>query len=76
MRGPVQRQVDLALAKTLKVSERFSGEFRWEMFNLLNQATFANPNAALPAAGFGTMGLITQTVGGPRTMQAAVRVRF
>ena len=55
---------------------QFGGEFRWEMFNLLNQATFANPNAVLPAAGFGTMGLITQTVGGPRTMQAAIRVKF
>lgn len=76
LRGPVQRQLDLAIAKNLRVTERFSGEFRWEMFNLMNQVTFANPNAALPAAGYGTMGLITSTIGGPRTMQAAIRVRF
>ena len=76
LRGPVQRQLDLAVAKSLRFTERFSGEFRWEMFNLMNQVTFANPNAALPAAGYGTMGLITSTVGGPRTMQGAIRLKF
>lgn len=76
LRGPVQRQVDVAFAKNNRISERFSAELRWEMFNLLNQATFANPNSTLPVSGVGNMGLITATIGGPRTMQAALRLRF
>ncbi len=76
LRGPVQRQVDLALTKALPFTERLSGELRWEIFNALNQATFANPAVTLPAAGFGTLGQITSTIGGPRTMQVAARIRF
>jgi hypothetical protein len=76
LRGPAQRQVDMALAKTTRMTERVSSEFRWEVFNLLNQATFSNPAAALPAAGYGTMGQITSTIGGPRTMQLALRLKW
>jgi len=76
LRGPAQRQVDIALAKTTRIGERLSSEFRWEVFNVLNQATFSNPAAGLPAAGFGTMGQITSTIGGPRTMQMALRARW
>ena len=74
--SPPQRQVDLALAKSTRINERWSTEFRWEVFNVLNQATFANPASALPAAGFGTMGQITSTIGGPRTMQMALRLKW
>lgn len=76
LRGPAQRQVDLALSKSTRFTENLSSEFRWEVFNMLNQATFANPAAALPAAGFGTMGQITSTIGGPRTMQLAIRLKW
>lgn len=76
LRGPAQRQTDLALAKSMRFTERMGGEFRFEMCNLFNQATFANPNGTLPAAGFGTMGQITSTIGGPRTMQVAYRLKF
>ena len=76
LRGPVQRQFDFALVKTIKFLERYSAEARWEAFNAFNQATFANPNSTLPAAGVGTAGAITSTIGGPRTMQVAMRLRF
>ncbi len=76
LRGPLQRQFDFAIAKTLEITERTGVEFRWELFNAFNQPTFANPNSTLPAAGFGTMGAITSTIGGPRTMQFATRIRF
>jgi hypothetical protein len=76
LRGPIQRQFDFAVAKRIAFTERLNTEFRWEVFNAFNQATFSNPNSALPAAGYGTMGAITSTIGGPRTMQLAARVRF
>lgn len=74
--GPSQQQFDFALAKNVRMTERVSTELRWEAFNAFNQPTFGNPNSTLPAAGYGTMGAITSTIGGPRTMQVAARVRF
>jgi hypothetical protein len=74
--GPAQKQFDFALAKSIRLRERLTGELRWEAFNAFNQPTFSNPNAALPTAGTGTMGAITSTIGGPRTMQVALRLKF
>lgn len=76
LRGPWQRQFDFALAKNTRFTERYTLETRWEVFNALNEPTFANPSSTLPAAGFGTMGTITSTIGGPRTMQVALRLKF
>ncbi len=77
LRGPWQRQFDFALTKNLPFRERLSGELRWEVFNAFNQATFSNPSVVtLPAAGYGNLGQITTTIGGPRTMQVAARIRF
>jgi hypothetical protein len=76
LRGPMQQQFDFALGKTTAVVEGFNVETRWEVFNAFNQTTFSNPAASLPAAGFGTMGQITSTIGGPRTMQVALRLKF
>ena len=77
LRGPSQRQLDLSLGKEMKFAERMTAEFRWEAFNVFNQATFGNPSSTtVAAAGLGTLGQITTTIGGPRTMQANIRVRF
>ena len=76
LRGPWQRQFDFALTKQTALTEDWNLELRWETFNTFNQPTFANPNSTLPAAGFGTLGAITSTIGGPRTMQVAARIRW
>ncbi len=77
LRGPWQRQFDFAFTKNINFQENLGAELRWELFNAFNQATFANPSVVtLPAAGFGNLGQITQTIGGPRTMQIALRIRF
>lgn len=77
LRGPAQRQLDLSLGKEIRFSERLRAELRWEAFNVLNQATFGNPaSTTVPASGLGTLGQINSTIGGPRTMQATVRVKF
>jgi hypothetical protein len=76
LRGPSQQQVDFALAKSMRFRDSYAAELRWEAFNAFNQPTFSNPNSTLPAAGVGTMGAITSTIGGPRTMQVALRLKF
>lgn len=76
LRGPSQKQFDFALVKNMRFTERWGGELRWEVFNVFNQATFSNPGSTLPAAGYANVGAITSTIGGPRTMQVAARVRF
>ncbi|HUS05665.1 MAG TPA: carboxypeptidase regulatory-like domain-containing protein [Bryobacteraceae bacterium] len=76
LRGPAQRQFDFAVAKSVKWREFYTLETRLEAFNAFNQATFANPNSTLPAAGVGTAGVITSTIGGPRTLQIGLRFRF
>jgi hypothetical protein len=76
LRGPRQTQFDVALGKMTKLSETVNLEFRWEMFNAFNTPIFANPNSTFPATGIGTVGQITSTVGGPRTMQASLKLAF
>jgi len=76
LRGPRQAEFDIALAKTTRLGERSSVEFRWELFNAFNTPVFGNPASTFGAAGPGSAGVISRTVGGPRTMQAALRLRF
>jgi len=70
------RNVDLRFRKDFPNIGRSSLGFTVDLFNAFNQATFTNPNSTLPAAGVGTMGAITSTIGGPRTMQVALRLKF
>jgi hypothetical protein len=41
--GPKFSQLDLTLARSFPIFERFSGQFRAEAFNLLNHPNFLNP---------------------------------
>ncbi len=54
--GPSFKQFDMIIAKRFKFTERMNFEFRTEIFNIFNQANFANPsttlNNALPALSF------------------------
>jgi hypothetical protein len=76
LRGPSQVQLDLTLARTLALTSRQRLEVRWEVYNALNTPVFANPASTFAANGYGTAGQITQTIGGPRTMQLAARFLF
>ena len=42
-RGPKYRNWDFSIAKTFRLSERLSVQFRGEFFNVLNHPNFANP---------------------------------
>ncbi len=89
-RGFGSAQTDLALRREFVITERVRTTFRAEAFNLFNQANFGAINtnlqtatAARPfgwatgtqAAQLGGMNPLYQ-VGGPRSMQLALRVQF
>lgn len=58
LKGPDFKQFDLVLNRRFKFNETTSLEFRTEIFNVFNQANFANPastlNVALPTLTFNT----------------------
>jgi len=63
LRGPTLTNVDVALAKTTALTERYKLEFRAEFFNVLNHAEFAQPTVADGTANIQspTFGEITNT---------------
>jgi hypothetical protein len=75
LRGPSQSQLDMTVGRSVQVSGTRL-EVRWEVYNALNTAVFANPASTFAANGTGSAGRITSTIGGPRTMQLAARFTF
>ncbi|HEX7174941.1 MAG TPA: hypothetical protein VF240_06640, partial [Pyrinomonadaceae bacterium] len=92
VRGFGFSQIDLALRREFRLSERARLQLRAEVFNLFNRPSFGDPVADLANPRFG---LSTQTlarslgaggangglsplyqVGGPRSIQLAVKVLF
>ena len=51
--GPGWSNVDLSLAKRIKVSERYKVELRMEAYNALNGMNWANPTLTVSASDFG-----------------------
>jgi hypothetical protein len=56
VRGPDQNNIDLSIAKTFKVAERHSFEFRAEFFNALNHVQYSTPGTTFGTASFGVIG--------------------
>lgn len=72
--GPGFNTTDASLLKSFRVTEVQSGEFRFEVFNIFNEARFAQPNATFGAS---TFGQITSTVGNDsRVVQMAFKYAF
>ena len=81
VRGPGDFNVDFSLIKNTKIGN-VGSELRLEVFNALNHPQFANPNAQLGNAAFGT---ISAMLASPscalcgtteRQMQLAVKLKF
>jgi hypothetical protein len=74
LQGPPIRTMDAAIAKNWYFHERYSFQFRWEMFNAFNTPSFSSPGNTV---GFGNFGQIT-SIGAipPRFMQAALKFAF
>jgi hypothetical protein len=49
--GPALAELDLSLAKTFQITERFGAQFRAEFFNVLNHTNFNTPNPVVFASG-------------------------
>ncbi len=81
--GPGFGSIDFSAVKHTRISEHVNSELRAEVFNIANQANFANPTASISSSSFG---VLTQTrngssapglgAGEPRNMQFAFKVSF
>jgi hypothetical protein len=74
LRGPSQKRFDFGLSRNIALAEHTSVEFRWDVFNLFNNASFALPNSDQQDAS--DFGQITNTVGGPRVMQFGLKLKL
>jgi Carboxypeptidase regulatory-like domain len=74
LRGPGQRNVDIALTKRTRLSEKAGLVFRWEVFNVFNWANFANPASDVSSPS--TFGRISAMSVNPRIMQFALKLEF
>ncbi len=82
IQGPPQQWGDAGIDKNWRIFQKYNLQFRWEMFNVFNHPSFANPNASnqISATGVnvgGVEGQITATGFEPaRVQQGAVKFTF
>jgi Carboxypeptidase regulatory-like domain/TonB-dependent Receptor Plug Domain len=74
LRGPDQQDFDVAIAKTIPLTERVGLIFRWEVFNLFNRSNFANPSNDVSSPS--TFGVIRALTVNPRIMQYSLKLQF
>ncbi len=75
LEGPGTNNVDISLAKSLKIpflGEAGAGQLRLEAFNLFNRTNFGNPVTGLTNSRFGQL----TSAGDPRILQFAVKIVF
>jgi hypothetical protein len=72
LNGPGLTNLDVLLAKTFALAERFRLQFRAESFNVSNTPAFANPAANINAAGAGRI----TSAGEPRRVQFGLKLLF
>jgi len=74
LRGPDQRNVDMAIIKRTRLGDKASLVFRWEFFNLFNHPNFANPASDVSTPS--TFGKITAMSVNSRIMQFGLKLEF
>ncbi len=79
--GPNLFQIDAALQKDTKISERMGLIFRVDVFNIANHPNLGSPNLNISSpATFGRISSLVNTTpvgtGGSRSFQLALRLRF
>ncbi len=86
-RGPFQKRLDSAVAKTFRISERFRLRYSAEFYNITNHPSFDVPNVSTSlysvSSGRVTVrtpssstGFISHTLGSPRFIQMSLRFQF
>jgi hypothetical protein len=71
--GPPMQTLDIALARTFRLTEKASFQFRGEAFNALNKVNMGTPNRFVNTPQFGT---ITMAMTPGREIQLSARVSF
>jgi Ca-activated chloride channel homolog len=74
--GPGLSNIDFALMKTTKLSEKVSLQFRAEFYNLFNHPNRARPNFTLENAGGFGAGDLGETDATPRRVRLALKLIF
>jgi len=80
--GPNFRDVDLAVVKNTKITERLNFQIRADAFDLFNHPNYGQPNRVLNSLGSTTFGFITSTrfptgdSGSSRQLQLAAKFQF
>lgn len=72
--GPGYKNLDFTVGKQFHITERQYFDFRLEMYNAFNHANFNTPARSL--TNLTSFGVITSTIGNPRTMQAGLKFFF
>jgi hypothetical protein len=79
-RGPGLFQIDTAIARSIRITERTSVSLRMEAFNVFNHPEFGNPNTNLSSPAFGQILAVSNTTpvgtGSARSVQFAARFAF
>jgi hypothetical protein len=84
-RGPKYNNVDLTVAKTWHMGERYSAELRTEVYNLFNTPSLGIPSQNGSAPSSGNFGRVNSTAdgsnnifgsGGPRHLQFGLKLTF
>ena len=83
MQGPGFGDVDLSFFKHTPITEHINTELRAEIFNIANQANFANPSGTYTSSSFGLLSATRNSSsapglgpGEPRNIQFAFKVSF
>lgn len=72
VRGPGYRNLDLAVARRVRLAGSMALELRGEVFNATNTTPLGAPNTTVGAAAFGSI----TSAGDPRVVQLAVKLLF
>jgi hypothetical protein len=70
--GPPLSNIDVAIYKTFRITERAKLQFRAEAFNATNTPAFGSPNATVGAPAFGKI----SSAGTPRNLQGGLKLIF
>lgn len=74
LRGLPYWNLDVAVTKNLRITERFSSEFQFNILNVLNHMQFADPSLNINTPN--TWGVLNTQGNTPRQFQFGARVRF
>ena len=72
LRGPGYFDVDVAVTREFKLSERLTFHVRGEAFNVLNHPNFGSPNGNISSSTFGQI----RSARDPRILQASMKLIF